>query len=397
MTEEPRAQMNQPSIADMGQLAQAFAHFNQLSDDLIHSYAELQAQIETLQHELHQAHEDRRSEAEQRERLARRHDALLDALPAGVVVIDGSGTVQSSNPAARDLLGEPLNGAAWRAVIGRAFMPRPDDGPDVSLADGRRVNISTCPLGGEASQIVLLVEVTENRRLQALLERQKRLGEMGQMASSLAHQIRTPIASALLYCSHLQRQGLGDEERLRVADRLVNQMRHLERLVNDMLVFARGGGGGRAPVVLGDLLEALRQQVALQPEGAERVAFHIPDGGAQVLGNGELLQSSLHNLVTNGLQVAERVEVRVERVTLAAGEGIDIRVEDNGPGVDPAHVERLFEPFFTTRQGGTGLGLAVVRAVARSHHGDAWYEPRSEGGSRFIVRLPLWTPTSASD
>ena len=126
--------------------------------------------------------------------------SLLQALPAGVVVLDGEGRVQECNPAAIDLLDEPLQGEIWRNVIARAFDPKSCSSQDAVTRKGRIVSISTCPLGPHIpGQIILLQDVTEKRQMQARIDQQQRLASMGQMAAQLAHQIRTPLSAALLY------------------------------------------------------------------------------------------------------------------------------------------------------------------------------------------------------
>ena len=125
----------------------------------------------------------RLKELTEKERLANRLELLLKVLPGGVVVLDGQGLIQEHNPTALDMLGEPLLEQSWSEVIQRAFMPRPDDGHDISLVDGRRVNISTCPLGEEPGQILLITDVSEMRQLQDRLSQQQRLAAMGETAA----------------------------------------------------------------------------------------------------------------------------------------------------------------------------------------------------------------------
>src|SRR5690606_13169564 len=123
----------------------------------------------------------------------------LDILPGGVVVLDGRGRVIEANPLALELLGEPLLGVFWREVIQRSFAPRADDGHEISLQDGRRLSLATRSLAGEPGQLILLTDLTETRRLQDELARHARLSALGRMVASLAHQIRTPLSTALLY------------------------------------------------------------------------------------------------------------------------------------------------------------------------------------------------------
>ncbi len=325
-------------------------------------------------------------------RLAARLESLLQGLPAGVLLLDGAGFIRQANPAAEALLGTPLVGVAWREVIARAFAPNPQAGCDLRLASGRLVNLSTCPLGGEPGQILLLNDVTETRMLQERANRDQRLTAMGRMVASLAHQIRTPLSSALLYVSHMKRPELNERKRLQLADKILGRLRRLERLLDDMLTFAHGGLGGGELLSAGELLTALRELVKPQLEEAEIVlAVTDETEGEKVRCNRELLLSALQNLVTNAIQAMEgkgRIEIAAQR----RGESVMITVADDGPGIAPELRARVFEPFVTSRSGGTGLGLAVARAVAQAHQGDLEMESEAGRGTVFRLRLPVVEP-----
>jgi len=204
-----------------------------------------------------------------------RLQTLLNALPAGVVVLDGRGMVNECNPAAIDLLGEPLLGESWRNVIERSFNPMPS-GQDVVTNDGRIVNISTCPLGNNLpGQIILLQDVTVNRKLQAQLDQQKRLATMGQMAAQLAHQIRTPIASALLYASHLKKNNLSEKNRMRFADKILSRIKNLENLIKDMLLFSKNGMEQGIDLSIEQLFETVKNSIELNSPTQIEFSNHI--------------------------------------------------------------------------------------------------------------------------
>jgi two-component system sensor histidine kinase FlrB len=382
--------MSQSDTVPKQQLENAFQQFNQLSEQLMDSYRLLEDRVAHLNTELANAHSDRLRQLAEKERLANRLRNLLDALPGGVVVVDGRGLVQDGNPVATDLLGEPLVGEAWRDVIGRAFAPRSDDGHDVSLRDGRRVNISTCPLADEPGQILLLQDVTETRALQERFSRHKRLSAMGEMAASLAHQIRTPLSAAILYVSHLGKGPAASAEVAATADKIMARLRHLETLVKDMLVFARGGSGGAESVDVDDLLEHtyLAVEPLLVSGGCQMTVLANARGGA-VQGNREALLGALQNLIANAIQACgPGGQLQLSSEWQADG-WLRIGVRDTGPGIAPELREKLFEPFFTTRSQGTGLGLAVVQAVAQTHQGQAWCESVPGQGSCFGMDLPV--------
>ncbi len=319
---------------------------------------------------------------------ADRFESLLNALPAAVVVLDGNGRIQECNPAARELLEVPLDGERWRDIARRVFRYS-ESGEDLVLRNGRWVSLSTCPLGTAPGQILLLHDTTENRRLHERLEHARRLTDMGRMAASLAHQIRTPLTTALLYASHLKRDDLIAEKRRTFAGKLADRLRHLERLVTDMLVFARGGGNPTQAIEVESLIDAVVEAAA--DSCAARGTALIWEKGQEktsVTGNRTLLLTLFQNLIANALDAMEgggRIDLAVRRVA----EQVEITVIDEGPGIAPELQERIFEPFTTTRSGGNGLGLAVVRAVARAHQGDVRVDSKPGPGSRFTVSLPL--------
>jgi len=372
-------------------LEEAFTAFNSLSQQLASSYHDLEERVDHLKGELEVANSEKLAHYQEKERLAERLDSLLSALPAGIVVVNGSGEVTEANPAAIEILGEPLVGELWRDVILRAFEPNAENGVDLCLRNGRIVSLSTCPLGIEPGQILMLSDMTERRILQERMNQHKRLTAMGEMAASLAHQIRTPLSSALLYLSHLRQPVLDDDKRLRFADKVTESVRHLEKLVSDMLIFAKGemGGGERVPV--SELIDSVIHNIDAELDRTH-TQLELADeaGDTQVRCNRDILISALINLAHNAMQAMGEGGT----LTLSSrvdGPWVDIVIEDNGPGIDEQTQARIFEPFYTTRANGTGLGLAVVQAVARAHQGELWLDSRLGEGSRFGIRLPRQT------
>jgi two-component system sensor histidine kinase FlrB len=216
---------------------------------------------------------------------------------------------------------------------------------------------------------------------------------MGEMAAQLAHQLRTPLAAALLYAGNLENPDLPAVTRISVAEKTVARLKHLERLIQDMLLFARGEVLGRESFAVSDLLGELAQTFEPLAQNCG-ISFAVADAsdGAVVIGNRKALAGALTNLLENALQA---VDVDgAARITLAADPGVEavsIRVIDNGRGMDAMTAARLFEPFFTTRPEGTGLGLAIARGVARAHGGSIEVHSQPGTGAEFLLTLPCQT------
>lgn len=370
-------------------LEQAFALFNQMSSQLTDSYSMLEARVTELKGELAVVSAQRMQELAEKERLANRLQNLLDLLPGGVIVIDGQGIVSEANPAACDLLGLPLEGELWRNIIARSFAPREDDGHEISLRDGRRLSIATRSLDAEPGQLVLLNDLTETRHLQDQLARHERLSSLGKMVASMAHQIRTPLSAALLYASHLTEQELPLATHQRFAGRLKERLHELEHQVRDMLVFARGELPLTDRLSPKSLLQSL-QAAALTHVQDVAVRWQCDSHQGELLCNRDTLVGALLNLIENAVQ-ASAGAARLKVHLYTRGDTLRLCISDNGSGIDAAVLERLGEPFFTTKANGTGLGLTVVKAVARAHQGELSLRSRPGRGTCALVTLPLFS------
>lgn len=387
-----------PKIGDKGQdLKSAFDMFNEMSQQLTDSYFLLENRVSELNQELNMVANQRMQELAEKEKIANRLENLLNFLPGGVVVLDSSGRISECNPAAVELLGEPLEGELWRDVIVRSFAPRQDDGHEVSLRDGRRISISTRNQG-EDGQIILLTDQTETRRLQSQLSRHERLSAMGKMMSALAHQIRTPLSAAMLYAGHLCNSKLDDVKRHQFSEKICNRLNNIERQVQDMLVFAKGELPLKDVVSINELQNALAEAMEVPLMTTESNCIWHNDCGEQVIQcNREALIGALLNLVNNAIQAVERnAKLRItftqtQPKTETENPQLMIAVCDAGPGIAPELLPNLGELFVTTKAQGTGLGLAVVKAVARAHHGNFHLQSTQGQGTCASLFMPFAT------
>ena len=391
----PAASMSKPRnpavpTGEAQHLAEAFRIFSQASEELATAYSELQGQVARLTEELAAANGALRQQYLEKAALTERLTLLLDALPAGVVVLDGAGLVVQANPAARAALGDAILGAGWAALQEANLLP--SETPGEFLAGERRLAVAVTPLDSAGGRIVLLHDVTETQVLKTRAERNQRLAAMGEMAAQLAHQLRTPLTAALLYAGNLEYVDLPTSSRVSIAQKTVARLKHLERLIQDMLLFARGEVLGRESFSVADLLGELSH--TFEPLAKSRgVDFSVADetAGATVTGHRKSLLGALTNLLENALQAVDAGG----RVGLSArrdGTQILIAVRDDGRGMSGETAARLFDPFFTTRADGTGLGLSIARGVARAHGGSIEVVSSPGAGAEFTLSLPC--PTS---
>ncbi len=165
----------------------------------------------------------------------------------------------------------------------------------------------------------------------------------------------------------------------------------METIVEDMLLFARGGSFDLKPVLLTELLKDFLDSVESQLEQtATRLVVTNQAESAVVNVNKHALVSSLQNLLNNAIQASEHDLVVNISLTQVSEQKLEINFADNGPGIDESVRDKIFEPFYTTRSEGTGLGLAVAEAVIRSHGGKIKLSAPSGKGTCFQITLPLY-------
>lgn len=324
---------------------------------------------------------------QQSEQLAQ----VINVMPSGMILLDGDGVVIKINKIASQLLDEPILGQPWFDVIRRSFKPRADDWHEVSLKDGRRVKLEITPLADQPGQLILITDLTETRLLQDKLGQLQRLSSLGQMVSKLAHQIRTPLSAAMLYGANLKNKNLKSEDRENFQHKLMSRLEDLEQQVNDMLLFAKSGKQQVVePISINQLVSESSNglEALIKKANANIIIKPCPDD-CQVLGNKRALNGAIVNLIHNALQVIpDKAEIRIESRCLE--DYAFISVIDNGQGIDSAIANKIFEPFYTSRIHGTGLGLAVVKSVATAHQGDVQLLSGSGEGAHFCMKLPLY-------
>lgn len=370
-------------------LAGAFQAFSQMSQQLVDAYRVLEEQVASLTKELAAARSERLRQLAEKECLANRLQSLLTALPAGVIVLNEQSCVCDCNRAACDALGEPLLGEYWPDIVARCVETTSEPGHDVVLKNGRIFSVSSCRLNSEPGQILLLQDVTETRSLQNTVDHQRRLSQMGEMVASLAHQVRTPIAAALLYANNLTNTQLRTEDRERFSGKIIGRLQHLERIVSDMLLFAKSEFKCNDTIALKDLLGDIVNAMAPVISAYQaRLVVAQPVPNIKILGNRAALQSVFQNIILNAIQ-AGNGNITITLRANHDSQFMCVRVEDDGPGVSPHVRDRIFDPFFTTQSNGTGLGLAVARSVLKAHEGDIVLEDTCAQGATFLITLPL--------
>lgn len=223
--------------------------------------------------------------------------------------------------------------------------------------------------------------------LRVQFEQQRHLASLGTLSAVLAHEIRNPLASLKGHAQLLleKAQGAGDERALARTQRVVDEALRLEALTHDLLAFARSGSIRPVATEPGPWIQAI--VAALPPEWAHRCELELHQAPKSWLLDPDRMRQVLFNLIENALDAtpaAERITVTVEQ----QADHLLLAVRDRGPGIPASARAEVFEPFHTTKQHGTGLGLAVARRLVALHGGEIVIGDAQGPGAIFQVRLP---------
>lgn len=216
-----------------------------------------------------------------------------------------------------------------------------------------------------------------------LRQRNERLAAIGEMTAEFAHQVRTPLTAALLYAGQLE---TATPRQARVAARIVGGLSDLRRMVDEMLGFASGARVDHMTFTVLKLLQDVKDCIDGQLSDNSTVRISVTDPVLSVSAHEIALKGAVLNLLNNADQAGpDGVNILLHAHQF--GDRVHICVTDDGPGIADDVQARLFEPFFTTRKHGTGLGLSVVKAVAAAHGGDVSVAS-SDLGSTFSLCIP---------
>ncbi len=315
------------------------------------------------------------------------YQEIFATIPSAVVIIGFDGKVLQSNICAQQLLGSDLVGKRWLDIIRTKFCMKADDGHEISLVSGQRVQVSTTPLTSVKGQLVQITDLTETRALQDKMRQMEKLSNLGRMAATLAHQLRTPLSAATLYAANLGNSTINSECRQTFQNKLMDRLHDLEDQISDVLLFARSGDNIAENVEITDLIrEIVTDAEVVFDNAAAELSVDMDEPPLVMIANASAIKGAISNLFNNALQAnATHVHLQAKRKRGV----LEIRVIDNGDGIDQNKQNSIFEPFFTTKSSGTGLGLAVVKAVVTAHHGNVRVSSVKGEGTCFTMEFPL--------
>ncbi|MBI5396078.1 MAG: PAS domain S-box protein [Verrucomicrobia bacterium] len=357
------------------------------------------------------------------------HDTqnILETISSGLLAISNEAVIVAVNSRAEEITGRGRN-----RIVGQPYQRAFEDEKELNyvlldtLHNGRlysdhelafrkpdgttvplRVSTSRLELSGSRPGAIALIEdISEQRRLEARLRRNERLSAMGQLAHGVAHEIRNPLNAIEMTAQHVQTQfAPADAPHREKFDRYVRaireEVRRLDLIVRRFLEIARPPESSLSNVDVNGLVEH-----ALLVEAEEFTRYHIQvvkqpgTSVPHIKADKAQLQQALLNLIINAIQAVAALPKDAPRVIKLStafvpaqapdeADGVEITVSDSGVGIKPEHRDRVFDPYFTTKQSGTGLGLALVYSITLNHGGLVEFESAPGAGTTFRWLLPV--------
>jgi PAS domain S-box-containing protein len=241
-------------------------------------------------------------------------------------------------------------------------------------------------------------DIRVRKRLEEELIRADRLAILGQISAGFAHEINNPLGIILANAQDLLNEPMEDQDRHQGIKTIIKNTERAGNIVSDLLTFTRQGPLVKIPLNLADVIEESLIFVHAKVK-AKKIIIRkeIPSSGTMVCGDERQLMQLMVNLLLNSIQVLNpngSIAVRVKQRKALQREELLLEVEDNGPGINPSNLKKIFDPFYTTKETGFGLGLFISHTIVERHQGIIWAESRPEGGTTMHVMLPALSPES---
>jgi len=352
-----------------------------------------------------QALEQLKRDAEERTKSVESYNEnILRSVTSGVITLDLQKRITTFNAAAGQILNVALDtvmGAPYAAVVGDDLAAVLDT---LGTREQRRmeyrvkrpdgaliyVGMNSSALRDGRNQImgstIVLTDLTEIKRLQEQIALQKRLALMGEMSSWVAHEFRNYMSTIMGFSSLLAKKIVPEDPKHGMALAIHQEVLSMEQLITQLLDYAKKSVLHTEPVLLEPLLRKVMDQFRTP-------TLHFQDSlkAVEAVLDPILIQQVFSNLVQNAVEAMDGMgTVSLEMVQRPDGI-VRIRVADTGPGIPDERMEHLFLPFFTTKEKGTGLGLALAHKIVLAHKGHLLAERVEGGGARFTVELPVHT------
>jgi len=374
--------------------------------------------MDTFQSVVHQLKEKEqaldhlRTAAEEKARdIESYNENILRSVSSGVITFNPDGIITTFNAAAEKILGfqpDQVVGQSCLTVFGQEHpvfhllkmalqLEKPTTRQEFEMhrPDHQKiwVGVSTSLLRDQKETLIgatfVFSDLTEIRRLHQQIELKKRLSELGEMSAGIAHEFRNNMGTILGFAKLLSKQVENQDPKQGMIEAIILELRDMDRLISDLLSFSKNAEIHCQPFASSPFLENILEKLApLHQEQASEIIMNFSKNLPPIYGDELLLRQAFANLVQNGMEAMEDGGKLTVSARSLSKSMIEIVIEDSGNGIPKEDQGKIFLPFFTTKEKGTGLGLALVHKIILSHNGRIEVESEEGKGTAFHIYLP---------
>lgn len=419
---------------DISKFTESYASFNRIINSLQRKYLELKEDFTVQNSELAQANQKLVELTERNLAASEFLNNILESVSVGVIAVDQSGQITHFNPAASIILGIPANdppGKLYREVIpvgdpvNANALRAAETGcglesveKKIELADGTllQLSVSTSTLKDQMGRTCGAVEVfqdlTKIKKMEQELSRLNTLATLGEMASTIAHEVRNPLSGIAGFAGLLERDMERDNPHRKLVKKITRGVNSLNDTITALLNYTRLEQMNKVPTACNEFLTQVVEQFGLQNSEKLKdikIIVHKPKipsrSDVKLLLDPMLFRQVFFNIFANACEVCDgagRIDVHYsllarqtatsnysKRVLFGVDETlVEFIISDNGPGIQMENLDHIFAPFFTTKQGGNGLGLAISSKIVKAHGGEIFAESSSRKGTSFKILIP---------
>lgn len=313
----------------------------------------------------------------------------LEAIPAGIVIIDVNGVILHANNIACELFDFTAINARWETALKKNVKGISDNGHYIFSQSGKHIVLKTQALPDRKGQIVLLLDESELKKDNESKITLEKIDSIGKLSAALAHQLRTPLSTAMLYVSNLGLDNISIDDIKKYQHRIMNQLVLIKQQIEEVLLVYKGGEVllekfdlAAEMLCISEDFKALHPDIELNFYQAKDVET------CYVWGNRQSLRGAFNNIVDNAVH-ASATNDKIDIKLFKKEENLIIEVIDNGQGMSQDVIAKVMKGFYSTKDTGNGLGLSIARSVIEAHQGRLTIESEVAQYTKIAVMIPM--------
>jgi len=409
--EKIRDLQNPENINNVQLLKQAFDSFREATAKFQEYYQILEERIKELNLELDNKNRELEKNLKEKEEVSNYLKNIIESMATGIIAVDFDGKItrinhsifkilnkkpSKKNISALNLLKQIIKPETFNAILSSRFSKTYEFTKELKNKNGESIIINTIITPAVDSDgkiiggLIIIEDVTRIKELEEQAARSTRLTAMGQMAASIAHEIRNPLGSIELFSSLLKKDLNDDKNKQLLAEHISTSVKRMNNIITNLLLFTKTQKISLKTLNLKRLIdETINYTTDMAPDKKINVRRDYTISNAEIQGDPDLLKQVFLNLFLNSIQAVETIDKpRIEVNLFENNNKIYVTIKDNGCGIPEDKIKSIFDPFFTLKDKGTGLGLSIAHNIIIAHNGTITVKSKQGNGAEFLIELP---------